>query len=111
MQLCTLKSENKCLIQKLKTTEKGAPLDACNNGLNNSNEDQASNIDSSNASCTKSSDEEIKDPSNKNFQVFFHRFYTSILFDKLCGPILDSLEICLWYHCTSYHDYIRNFLN
>ncbi|KAF7808982.1 WPP domain-interacting tail-anchored protein 2 isoform X1 [Senna tora] len=47
-ELCTLKRENKFLVEKLRSTR---------------------NVDSSNASCTKSSDEEGKDPLNKTFQV------------------------------------------
>lgn len=69
LQLDALKQENKSLVEKLKETKIGAPLDACNNGLNNRNEDQASNIDSSNDSCTKSSDEEGTECFNKTFQA------------------------------------------
>ncbi|KAL1357444.1 WPP domain-interacting tail-anchored protein 2 isoform X1 [Arachis hypogaea] len=68
-QLHALRNENKCLVEKLQDIKIGAPLDACNNGLNNRNEDQDSNIDSSNGSCTKSSDEEGADPLNNTFKV------------------------------------------
>nr|KYP38423.1 WPP domain-interacting tail-anchored protein 2 [Cajanus cajan] len=68
-QLDALKQENKHLVDKLKNTKIGVPLDACNNGLNNRNEDQASNNDSSNDSCAKSSDEEGIDHFNKTFQA------------------------------------------
>ncbi|RDX71989.1 WPP domain-interacting tail-anchored protein 2, partial [Mucuna pruriens] len=68
-QLNALKQENKHLVEKLKNTKIDAPLDACNNGLNNRNEDQASNNDSSNDSCAKSSDEEGIDHFNKTFQA------------------------------------------
>ncbi|XP_061340729.1 WPP domain-interacting tail-anchored protein 2 isoform X3 [Gastrolobium bilobum] len=68
-QLGALKQENKSLVEKLKDSKIGAPLDACNNGLNSRNEDQASNIDSSNDSCTKSSDAEGTNHFNKTFQV------------------------------------------
>ncbi|XP_012568361.1 WPP domain-interacting tail-anchored protein 2 isoform X2 [Cicer arietinum] len=68
-QLSALKRENKILIEKFKETKIGAPIDSCNNGLNNRNEDQASNIDSSNDSCTKSSDEEGIEHFNKTFQA------------------------------------------
>ncbi|KAL2349072.1 hypothetical protein Fmac_003072 [Flemingia macrophylla] len=68
-QLDALKQENKHLVDKLKNTQIGAPLDACNNGLNNRSEDQASNNDSSNGSCAKSSDEEGIDRFNKSFQA------------------------------------------
>ncbi|XP_054810177.1 WPP domain-interacting tail-anchored protein 2-like isoform X1 [Prosopis cineraria] len=68
-QLCTLKIENRSLAEKLKNMKKDVPLDSCHVGLNNSNDDQASNVDSSNGSCTKSSDEEGKDILNQNFQV------------------------------------------
>ncbi|XP_061340728.1 WPP domain-interacting tail-anchored protein 2 isoform X2 [Gastrolobium bilobum] len=68
-QLGALKQENKSLVEKLKDSKIGAPLDACNNGLNSRNEDQASNIDSSNDSCTKSSDAEGTNHFNKTFQA------------------------------------------
>ncbi|KAK7407482.1 hypothetical protein VNO78_09434 [Psophocarpus tetragonolobus] len=68
-QLHALKQENKYLVEKLKTTKIDAPLDACNNGLNNRNEDQASNNDSSNDSCAKSSDEEGIDHFNTTFKA------------------------------------------
>lgn len=64
-QLDALKQENKSLVGKLKETKIGA----CNNGLINRNEDQASNIDSSNDSCTKSFDEEGMEHFNKTFQA------------------------------------------
>lgn len=64
-QLDALKQENKSLVGKLKETKIGA----CDNGLINRNEDQASNIDSSNDSCTKSFDEEGMEHFNKTFQV------------------------------------------
>ncbi|XLR66765.1 hypothetical protein HN51_009346 [Arachis hypogaea] len=70
-QLHALRNENKCLVEKLQDIKIGAPLDACNNGLNNRNEDQDSNIDSSNGSCTKSSDEEGADPLNNTFKADF----------------------------------------
>ncbi|KAK2429904.1 hypothetical protein P8452_43420 [Trifolium repens] len=64
--LDALKQENKRLVGKLKDTKIGA----CNNGLNNRNEDQDSNnIDSSNDSCTKSLDEEGIEHFDKTFQV------------------------------------------
>lgn len=69
LQLVALKQENKYLVDKLKHSKIDAPLDACNNGLNNRNEDQASNNDSSNDSCAKSSDEEGIDHFNKTFQA------------------------------------------
>ncbi|CAJ1931763.1 unnamed protein product [Sphenostylis stenocarpa] len=68
-QLHSLKQENKNLVQKLKNTKIDGSLDACNNGLNNRNEDQASNNDSSNDSCAKSSDEEGIYHYNAAFQV------------------------------------------
>lgn len=80
LQLSALKRENKILIEKFKETKIGAPIDSCNNGLNNRNEDQASNIDSSNDSCTKSSDEEGIEHFNKTFQA---------------GTIFFSLYLCL----------------
>lgn len=64
-QLDALKQENKSLVGKLKETKIGA----CNNGLINRNEDQASNIDSSNDSSTKSFDGEGMEHFNKTFQV------------------------------------------
>ncbi|KAL3037376.1 hypothetical protein AAZX31_01G063300 [Glycine max] len=68
-QLHALKQENKHLVEKLNNTKIDASFDACNNGLNNRNEDQASNNDSSNDSCAKSSDEEGIDLFNKTFQA------------------------------------------
>ncbi|KAJ1412065.1 WPP domain-interacting tail-anchored protein 2 [Sesbania bispinosa] len=68
-QLNALKQENKNLVEKLKETKIGVPLDACNNELNNRNEDQDSNIGSSNDSCTKLSDEEGTERFNKNFEA------------------------------------------
>ncbi|XP_014520969.1 WPP domain-interacting tail-anchored protein 2 isoform X1 [Vigna radiata var. radiata] len=68
-QLLALKQENKHLVQKLKNTKIDGSLHTCNYGLNNRNEDQASNIDSSNDSCAKSSDEEVIDHFNAAFQV------------------------------------------
>ncbi|XP_028794662.1 WPP domain-interacting tail-anchored protein 2 isoform X2 [Neltuma alba] len=67
-QLCALKIENRSLEEKLKNVKRDVPLDSCHNGLNNSSEDQASNIDSSNGSCTKSADEEGEDILNQIFQ-------------------------------------------
>lgn len=69
MQLLALKQENKHLVQKLKNTKIDGPLHTCNNGLNNRNEDQASNNNSSNDSCAKSSDEEGIDYFNAAFQA------------------------------------------
>ncbi|ESW29597.1 hypothetical protein PHAVU_002G083200 [Phaseolus vulgaris] len=68
-QLLALKQENKHLVQKLKNTKIDGPLHTCNNGLNNRNEDQASNNNSSNDSCAKSSDEEGIDYFNAAFQA------------------------------------------
>lgn len=67
MQLHVLKQENKRLVEKLKETKIDSP--AFNNGVNNRNEDQGSNIDSSNDSCTKSLDEEGTERFNKIFQA------------------------------------------
>ena len=69
IQLDALRKENKSLVENSRDTKIGAPLNACNNGVNNRNEDQASNVDSSNGSCTKSSDEEGADPFNNTFQA------------------------------------------
>lgn len=85
IQLCAFKIENRSLAEKLKNVKSDVPLDSCHNGLNNSNEDQASNNDSSNGSCTKPADEEGKDSLNPNFQVP-SRFLTC-----LCDPNLDLL--------------------
>ncbi|XP_057448019.1 WPP domain-interacting tail-anchored protein 2 isoform X2 [Lotus japonicus] len=68
-QLEALKQENKSLVKKLTGTKIGVPLDACTNELNSRNEDQASNIDSSNDSCTKLSDEEGREHFDKTFQA------------------------------------------
>jgi hypothetical protein len=75
LQLDALKQENKRLVRKLKDTKIGA----CNNGLNNRNEDQDSNnIDSSNDSCTKSLDEEGIEHFDKTFQAgIFCRLFLS----------------------------------
>lgn len=69
LQLEALKQENKSLVKKLTGTKIGVPLDACTNELNSRNEDQASNIDSSNDSCTKLSDEEGRERFDKTFQA------------------------------------------
>ncbi|GAU21684.1 hypothetical protein TSUD_242560 [Trifolium subterraneum] len=75
-----LKQENKRLVGKLKDTKIGA----CDNGLNNRNEDQASNnIDSSNDSCTKSFDEEGIEHFDKTFQAVV----------LLSSPLASSLYI------------------
>ncbi|KAI4357944.1 hypothetical protein L6164_001858 [Bauhinia variegata] len=68
-QLCTLRKENRSLVEKLNNTKAGTHLDHCDNGLHSSNEDLASNIDSSNGSCTKAADEEAREPLNRNFEV------------------------------------------
>ncbi|CAL0318155.1 unnamed protein product [Lupinus luteus] len=68
-QLDALKRKNKSLEEKLKDTKIGRPLNVCDNGVNNRNEDEASNIDSSNGSCAKSSDEEGTYAFNKTFEV------------------------------------------
>ncbi|MED6112624.1 hypothetical protein PIB30_063257 [Stylosanthes scabra] len=62
-QLHALRNENKYLVEKLHDTKIG------NDRLNNRNEDQDSNIESSNGSCTKSSDEEGADPLSNTFKV------------------------------------------
>ncbi|MED6150194.1 hypothetical protein PIB30_070043 [Stylosanthes scabra] len=68
-QLHALRNENKYLVEKLHDTQIATALDACNDRLNNRNEDQDSNIDSSNGSCTKSSDEEGADPLRNTFKA------------------------------------------
>ncbi|XP_019461564.1 PREDICTED: WPP domain-interacting tail-anchored protein 2 isoform X1 [Lupinus angustifolius] len=68
-QVDALKRENKSLEEKLKDTKIGTPLKICNNGINNRNEDIASNIDSSKSSCARSSDEEGTNAFNKTFEV------------------------------------------
>ncbi|XP_027360190.1 WPP domain-interacting tail-anchored protein 2 isoform X2 [Abrus precatorius] len=114
-QLSALKQENKILVEKIKDTKTGASLDACSNGLNNRNEDQASNIDSSNDSCTKSCDEEGTDHFSKTFQVdedcasFETRATSSNSVDKpanwrnltfilaaVCVPLVSVLAFCLF---------------
>jgi len=69
LQLLALKQQNKHLVLKLKNTKIDGSLHTCNYGLNNSNDDQDSNIDSSNDSCAKSSDEEVIDHFNAAFQA------------------------------------------
>lgn len=82
MQLDALKKENRSLVEKLNNSKTGAPPDSFDNGLNNRNEDRASNIDSSNGSCTKSSDEEGTDPFNKTSQAgIFLSVYSILLVD------------------------------
>ena len=69
MHICTLIKENKSLVEKLKIARKDVPLDACENGINNANEDHASNVDSSNNSYTNPSNEDGIDLFNRTYKA------------------------------------------
>jgi len=104
------------LVGKLKETKIGG----CNNGIINRNEDQASNIDSSNDSCTKSFDEEGMEHFNKTFQagIFFISLFllTSCYYVAYSNKgsrykfslnlLSDKMTIYLNVHCSIMENWI-----